>query len=171
MRSSESLHEILSWLVDCLHVTQLELSHLSWRHGLNNMADQLQPTINYTLPVVPILIFVYNWEPIYLLGKKLSSWLSACAFLLYAILTVFVPFPFLSGTGCGIRLYWFLIIPFFKSTLQCCNNENTREQLKLNVLSKKNLRGIFFFFQNFTTFIIHWMIYIYYTEQKWKRYK
>ena len=36
MRSSESSRKILFSLADCLHVTQLELSHLSWRHGVNN---------------------------------------------------------------------------------------------------------------------------------------
>ena len=55
VRSSESSLKIFFfWLVDCLHVTHLELSHLLWRHGVNNMADQSQPMINYIFPVVTL---------------------------------------------------------------------------------------------------------------------
>ena len=52
VRSNESSCEILFWLVNCRHVTKL--SHLLWRHGVDNMADQSQPTVNYVLPVVTL---------------------------------------------------------------------------------------------------------------------
>ena len=42
----------------------------------------------------------------------LTSWLSSCTVLLYAVLTVCVPFPLVCGEGCWVRLYRFLIIVF-----------------------------------------------------------
>ena len=48
-------------------------------------------------------------------GKELSSWLSACAVLLYAVITVGISFP--SGAGCGISLYRVLMIAFLSTLL------------------------------------------------------
>ena len=46
-------------------------------------------------------------------GKELTSWLSACAVLLYAVLIFFVFLSrMVSGEGSGIRLYRFLTIAF-----------------------------------------------------------
>ena len=45
-------------------------------------------------------------------GKELTTWLSACAVLPYAVLIFCVPFPYGIGEGGGTRLYRFLTIAF-----------------------------------------------------------
>ena len=56
--------------------------------------------------VLRFFLFRAAWRPS--AGKELSSWLSACAVLLYAVLIVCI--PDCVRAGCEIRLYRFLII-------------------------------------------------------------
>ena len=50
--------------------------------------------------------------------KELTSWLSACAVLLYAVMIFFMFLSrMVSGAGWGIRLYWYLVIAFSSNFL------------------------------------------------------
>ena len=79
----------------------------------------IMPVLLLQFILIVIVCFLFVFDDLLVLfkiawwtsaGKKLTSWLSACAVLLYVVLIFCVPFLYAVLEGCGIHLYRLTLI-------------------------------------------------------------